>query len=78
MNVALTNLWKCGTPIRDTLPIMEQIRLAIPKMKRIWEFSSIANARDVALDRIGTIEKGIREKLANGEVSLSDRLVPNW
>ena len=78
LHVALANLWKCGTPISETLPIMEQIKTLTPEMKKIWEFSASAKQRDKALERVALIETSTREGLANGTYSLTDRIVPNW
>lgn len=53
---------------------MEEIRLAIPKMKRIWEFSALSKERDKAVEKIAAVERGIREKLANGTVSMEETI----
>ncbi|KAK7694233.1 hypothetical protein QCA50_001413 [Cerrena zonata] len=78
LHVGLTNMCKSGTPIKDLLPIMEKIKLAIPKMKRIWEYSAMAKERDPVLDRIVTVYDSLREGIANGTHSADDKIVPAW
>lgn len=35
-------MFKCGRPVKETLPIIEEVRDVIPKYKAIWENSALA------------------------------------
>lgn len=79
LNSAITSLWRCGTPIRDTLPIMERIRLAIPEMKKIWEHSAMSQSgRDQALQRVLWAEEDVLEGLASGKYKMDDKIMPDY
>ncbi|KAJ7150318.1 hypothetical protein C8R46DRAFT_963589, partial [Mycena filopes] len=48
-SIALNALQQHGTPLRQTLPVCEQIRLALPAAHSIWEHSAMAKRRDLAI-----------------------------
>lgn len=63
------------TPFRMWLPIAEKIRLAVPKMQKIWANSAAARAgRDEPINTVMKTEKSAREQLAAGVVGLDDRM----
>ncbi|KAL6299613.1 hypothetical protein BKA93DRAFT_819814 [Sparassis latifolia] len=78
LNCALDALYSCGTPIKILLPIMERVRLAIPKMKEIWEFSALAHqGRDSILQKVLWGEEDMRKGLADGKFTLEDKVMPD-
>lgn len=79
LNCGVQNLFNCGTPLRETLAVLERIRLAIPKMERIWKHSSMSKqGRDQVLARAMESETMLRDALARGEFTLDDKIKPEW
>ncbi|KZT06256.1 TPR-like protein [Laetiporus sulphureus 93-53] len=77
LHVGLEALFLCGTPIRDLLPVMKRIRLALPKMKAIWEHSSMAQGgRDKALQKDVWGEEDLLKALQEGRFTLDDMIMP--
>ncbi|KAI0793345.1 hypothetical protein C8Q75DRAFT_804170 [Abortiporus biennis] len=76
LNCALDHLYVVGTTIADLLPVMERIRLAIPEMKKIWEFSQMSQNRDKALQKTLWVEEDIREGLLNGKFTMDVKIMP--
>jgi len=68
-------LYKCGTPIKELLPVMKRIRLAIPKMKKIWENSALARGRDQALQQKLWTEEDLENGL-EGRFTMEDKVMP--
>lgn len=66
------NLVLCETPLKVTLPIFERIRLAIPKMIRIWKNSPKSKPRDQALGQAMEKEQAFLKKIESGECTLDD------
>ena len=73
---ALDNLFLCGTPLSTTLPMLERIRLAAPKMKFLWEHSAASQHRDQKILLYERLEEDFRAGLAAGKFSLDDKLMP--
>jgi hypothetical protein len=63
-----------GTSARMILDLFKRIRTSIPKMQKIWEFSTIPN-RDLALLDVISKEAGLREKIQTGQLSLDSTIV---
>lgn len=78
LNCGVDNLFKCGSkPIGEILPILKRIRLAIPKMKRIWSSSAMSKqGRDQILDRAVMMEKDALEMIEKGRFTLDDCMMP--
>jgi len=77
LNCGVHNLFRCGTPFRETLPIIQCIRLAMPKMQRIWGSSAIAKeGRDQALNQTLMIEKEALKQIEEGKFTLDDMGMP--
>ncbi|KDQ56989.1 hypothetical protein JAAARDRAFT_194178 [Jaapia argillacea MUCL 33604] len=72
LNCALQKFWLCGAPLRVTLPIMKRIRLAIPKMKRIWENSPPFAKREPSYQQTMRVEKDALEGIEEGKYTLTD------
>ncbi|KAI0793350.1 hypothetical protein C8Q75DRAFT_557045 [Abortiporus biennis] len=72
LNCALEFSFSTSTPVRGLLPIMERIRLAIPEMKKIWQFSALAKTRDKSLNLTLKAEENIRKGLKSGKVKMGD------
>ena len=78
LNCGVDNLFKCGSkPIGEILPILKRIRLAIPKMKRIWNSSAMSKqGRDQILGRAAMMEKDALEMIEKGRFTLDDCMMP--
>jgi hypothetical protein len=58
-------------PLRETLEVMERIRLAAPKAKEIWERSALsASGLWGILDGVRKQEDNLRDMLAGGKFTL--------
>jgi len=83
---ALENFFRIGTPLRDTLPLLERLRLAIPKMKEIWEFPTMAmeqmgpagqkGMRDMVFQQALWFEEDARKGIADGKLTLESQILP--
>ncbi len=63
------------TPVHDLLDLMERIRLAVPKLKRVWEFSAMARqGRDRAFEAVARQELEIRTWILSGRYTIDDFL----
>ncbi|KDQ59303.1 hypothetical protein JAAARDRAFT_34037 [Jaapia argillacea MUCL 33604] len=74
-------LMRCGTPVKEVLPFFARIRLAVPKISRIWEHSSsAAEGVGKAFQRAQWMEEDILKAIAEGRFTLEDKLMPdeNW
>ncbi|KAJ7238574.1 hypothetical protein B0H12DRAFT_1137244 [Mycena haematopus] len=72
LHVALDNMLNSHSfPLRETLEVMKQIRLAVPKANEIWEYSSLkaAGSGDI-FDKIAKQEQEMRDMVAEGKGSL--------
>ncbi|KDQ19786.1 hypothetical protein BOTBODRAFT_27211 [Botryobasidium botryosum FD-172 SS1] len=77
LKTSLDHLWHCGTPLSVTLPMLERIRLGAPKIRKIWEHSSLAlQGRDKSIRSYEMMEEDIRAGLARGEFSMDQLLMP--
>lgn len=63
-----------GARARDLLNIIEQICAAVPEVKKIWEYSSLASARDMAIGQTFQIGMGLRQAVERGEITLDNRM----
>jgi stress-induced-phosphoprotein 1 len=79
LNCGVQNLFRCGTPLRETLAILRRIRLAIPKMKRIWGSSALSKeGRDEELNRALMMEEEALDQIKKGKFTLDDLGMPEW
>ncbi|KDQ56062.1 hypothetical protein JAAARDRAFT_79551 [Jaapia argillacea MUCL 33604] len=78
LQCGLENLWSCGTPLKETLPLMKRIRVAVDKKKRIWEHSPSSARQDKVLLKTLWVEEDMEEGLKSGMFSLEDKLAPKW
>ncbi|KAI0076237.1 hypothetical protein K474DRAFT_1280111 [Panus rudis PR-1116 ss-1] len=76
LSCAVNYSFKCGTPIKDILPLMERIRKSIPETKKIWEHSGTYSRLQKTLDNTLRIEDQMRESLRKGEFTLEDAVIP--
>ncbi|EPQ59829.1 hypothetical protein GLOTRDRAFT_114378 [Gloeophyllum trabeum ATCC 11539] len=75
---ALENLFKAGTPIKATLPIMKRIGLSMDKMKRIWEYSAMAmGCRDKTLERAIRMQRDVVKGMREGRYTMEDKVMPH-
>ncbi|KAJ3869207.1 hypothetical protein EV359DRAFT_30566 [Lentinula novae-zelandiae] len=76
LNAGLEMMWSCKTSIRNQLAVMERIRLAIPKMKKIWGQSSFAKqGGDIIFKRGQDMEGIMREGLNKRQYQLDELVV---
>jgi hypothetical protein len=57
----------CGTPLRQTLPITSRIKLAIPKMSKIWFTPQLALGGHDSVKNVFEMEQLILEVLESSE-----------
>lgn len=72
LNIALGNMFQSHSfPLRETLAVMERIRLTAPKAKEIWERSSLSAAGLWGiLEGVEKQEKNLRNMVASGKFSM--------
>ncbi|THH15973.1 hypothetical protein EW146_g4601 [Bondarzewia mesenterica] len=79
LHVGLNVYLESGVVLRQSMPVMERIRSVIPKMKRIWEHSSMAReGRDDALQQILWMEEDARKAIEEGRLTLDDKARFLW
>jgi hypothetical protein len=77
LSCALTNMFECGTTLRETTVVMERIRLATPKMMKIWSHSPMAKkGRNEKLKGIAKVEREILDQIAQGKFTMDDKVMP--
>jgi hypothetical protein len=79
LDSAVDSLFRAGSPLRDTLPVLARIRHATPKMKVIWRNSAQDGnygQRDELLGRWDAFEIELRASVAKGEYDLGRSICP--
>lgn len=67
----------CGSySVREALTIGEKVRAALPGMKKIWEFSSMASERDKCITRVLAAEADLRKEVEAGRYTMSSYVSP--
>lgn len=74
--IAMEALWRRGTDLGQLLPLCSAIREGMPEMKRIWEYSPMAEERNRIVQEILDFEDEYRSKLKRGECTLKDVVCP--
>ena len=69
-------LWRRGIDLGQLLPLCSAIREGMPEMKRIWEYSPMAEERNRIVQEILDFEDEYRSKLKRGECTLKDVVCP--
>jgi hypothetical protein len=76
LHIALEAYWFHGKALKEVIPLLHQIRDAIPKMMRIWGNSEFSSRRDtqfkMGLEFLSRCEQG----LADGTITLNDIIKP--
>lgn len=72
LDSALWILLEAGAPLRQTLPIMEDMRTSIPVMKRIWEQEDTMRLGKSRFDNAFRLEESAKKQLADGTATLED------
>ncbi|KZT67605.1 hypothetical protein DAEQUDRAFT_766972 [Daedalea quercina L-15889] len=79
LHVALHMLKTSGGEYPVVLHTLEQLRLTLPGVRKIWEHSKIAEqGRDKACEEDLQLEQKIVKDLADGKVKLEDRMLPEY
>ncbi|KAH8086614.1 hypothetical protein BXZ70DRAFT_1011706 [Cristinia sonorae] len=73
---AIQNFFLAGTPIRTILPLMAKLRLAMPDVLKIWEFSSLMQGGRAAFTSTLEVEEDILAGLKTGQFTLDSEVVP--
>ncbi len=62
------------------MPMMDDLIDGMPKMKRIWENSQLAQGKEMMREIQEYVEwaRMIKKELKNGKVTLDDRVMPAW
>jgi hypothetical protein len=75
---AISSAFRSAAPLAITLPLVEELRLGIPKMNRIWEMSSLAlHGRDDKFQPYLWFEEDARKGLADGTLTAESRVMPD-
>ena len=53
---------------------MERVKTAVPFMRRIWEFSALAAAREAQITRMLKMERQLRGAVKMGRLGMADRM----
>ncbi|KAA1470553.1 hypothetical protein DENSPDRAFT_879794 [Dentipellis sp. KUC8613] len=67
--------WRHGAPLKDTLPLMARIRIAIPLFKPIWEHSSSALGHKV-FETALWFEKDAKKGIKEGKYTEDNPIIP--
>jgi len=79
LKCALGALYRSGAPIKDVLPVLQRIRLSVPKMNEIWEYYPMAQAgRDKALQQALRDEEDLLRGLAEWKFTMEDKMMPGY
>ena len=76
MHQAIENYFLSGAPLRVTYPLMQQIRLAMPDVLKIWESSPMCQKSRENVRLSGIVEETCRNGLENGSLTLDSEYVP--
>ena len=76
LGVALDNMFQAGSRLRETTEVMKRIRVAAPKMRKIWQYSSLSQPRDRKIAEVAEFEKEVLSQLEQGLLKLDDRVGP--
>jgi len=76
LKVALEAYWFQGRPLKDLLPLIARIHIAIPKMMTIWVTCASSEERDSTLMHALSFGEKCRQALDSGKVALSDIVKP--
>jgi len=76
LGVALDNMFQAGSRLRETTEVMKRIRVAALKMRKIWQNSSLSQARDRKIVEVAEFEKEVLSQLGQGLLKLDDRVGP--
>lgn len=70
LKIALEAYTFRGTPVKQVLALCKRIRLAIPKMKAIWEASSFSQGGgDKLLQQALEMEMELQRKILGGQIN---------
>lgn len=73
LNAAVGHMARMGVPVKALLDVMKRIRESIPKMKKVWEFSALAQSgRDLTLNATLQQETVMRNGLLDGRYTLDE------
>ncbi|KAF7798630.1 hypothetical protein EIP86_009852 [Pleurotus ostreatoroseus] len=76
LRCSLNYMYISGTPVREILKTTEAIRNAIPEMKKLWEYSSLAmGGRDQKLEQTRQEEQRLRAGLRGGSITMDTLLM---
>lgn len=79
LTVSLQMLQLCGGPFEVVLRLTEEIRLALPEIKKIWEHSIMsAQGRDAAWTAALLLEQKIEKDLADGKIKRDGHMMPGY
>lgn len=69
---AIQSLWHCGTKLEEFMPLAKRVRLAVPQVKEIWEFSQLSDQLKPAVKRVLDFEEKYQKGLDAGVVTMQD------
>ncbi|KAI0067196.1 TPR-like protein [Artomyces pyxidatus] len=79
MRIALDALLAAGTPLRECMPLLKRIRVNIPAVKNIWEFSALGiEGFYRELQNVLCFEEDVQKAIDEGQYTLDDAVLPKW
>lgn len=76
LHVALEAYWWHGKTLREVIPLLHQIRDAIPKITRIWGNSEFSSLRDTKFKLGLEFLSRCEQALADGTITLNNIVKP--
>jgi len=78
MHSAISAHCSMGSPLRVILPMISEIRAAMPLVKRIWEHSALAiQGRDLMMNLFINFEDAVTKRMERGELTGDDVRLPD-
>lgn len=78
LSCAISSAFRGGAPVRVTLPLLEELRVGIPKMDDLWELSPLASSdRDKKFRMLKWFEEDVRKALGDGSINLESKILPD-
>ncbi len=76
--LSLEAYWNAQVGLDITLPIMKSLKVSAPKMKKIWEHSTLARGkvRDVSIGHCLDVYEKVLDKISRGELKEDSPYVP--
>lgn len=81
LSTALNDVFTIGAPLSVVLPLIDKLKECVPKMLRIWEYSSSALAvgpRQAHYEYVFEWETEVRKLLNEGKLTMDNVVPATW